>query len=259
MVSAPSAVHKSILHAIMVHLIIILGSIPVPETMLAFQTMPAESIMEQSVVVVPDLAVTMCTGGMAGEPLWLMECAFLQSDCDVMQKLNAYVQDIPSLLVIGKLLIKQAQWYCSLGSNSSIAPHLRSSTLMTQKEWTADHRPNKLDWVVVDGHTWFTLSSVEIHVWTRQHGMSRIDLGHMDGDGYTYGTLYPTFALGDVNHAFHRGLELLKQEALLELKTVNTSQELFDGMAAWSPPSCPLNPMLLTALLSYGAWTTAYR
>ncbi|KAI6023375.1 hypothetical protein EDC04DRAFT_2935021 [Pisolithus marmoratus] len=210
----------------------------------AFQTMPAESIMEQSVVAVPNLAVMMCTRGVAGEPLWLMECAFSQSDCNAMRKLNAYIQDIPSLLVVGKLLIKQAQWYCSPGSNGSITPHLQSSTLMTQKEWTADHRPNELDWVIVDGHQWFTLL---------------INLGHMDGDGYAYGMLYPTFALGDVNCAFHRSLELLKQEALLELKTVNTSQELFDGMAVWSPPSCPLNPMLLAVSLSYGAWMTAYR
>ena len=40
---------------------------------------------------------------------------------------------------------------------------------------------------VVGGHTWLSLSSVEIHVWVRQPGNSDINLDRLDGDGHTVG------------------------------------------------------------------------
>jgi len=52
-----------------------------------------------------------------------MESAFSQSDCDVMQKLNTYIRDLPDLLVIRKILVKQTK-YCSLGLKASIAQQL---------------------------------------------------------------------------------------------------------------------------------------
>ena len=49
--------------------------------------------------------------------------------------------------------------------------------------------------IVVDKHTWFSLSSVKFHVWMRKPGASKIDLDSLNGDGYTFGVsirfIYP--------------------------------------------------------------------
>ncbi|KAI6035710.1 hypothetical protein EDC04DRAFT_2897734 [Pisolithus marmoratus] len=257
MVSSPSALHDSILGALMGRLGAILSTIPVPSDTVIYRTMQARSVSVGSVRAVPDSTVMMCTrGGRVADPIWLMECAFTQSDRDVMQKLNSYVQEIPSLLVVGKLVIKQGQRYRSPGSKASAAPQLRSSELMTQRQW-ADRLGDEFEQVISDGHTWLSLSSVEFHVWTRQAGNSKIELSDTDGDGYALGTLYPTVNLDDINHAFQRGLELIKQEVLMVLESVNADRALFDCAAAWSPPS-PVESASLRSALEYGACATAY-
>ncbi|KAI5992553.1 hypothetical protein EDC04DRAFT_2985323 [Pisolithus marmoratus] len=168
-----------------------------------------------TVCTVLDSTVMMCTWhGQVGDPICLMECAFVQSDQDVMQKLNSYVQDIPSLLIVRKLVIKQGQQYHSLGSKASAAPQLWSSDLMMQRQWTDCLGEDEFEQVIYDGHMWLLLSSVEIHIWTHQAGNSRIKLSDTDGNGYAFGVY-------DINHAFQCGLELIKQEVLMVLESVN--------------------------------------
>ncbi|KAI6013293.1 hypothetical protein EDC04DRAFT_2904708 [Pisolithus marmoratus] len=233
MVSSPSAAHESVLHAIMKGLDHILDTIPLSKSSVTCQMMTAHSVDTVSVEAVPDLTVMMCTkAGQAGRPIWLMECAFSQSDHNVMRKLNTYVQDIPSVLVVGKILIKQAEKYRSPGSNCSIAPRLRSSDLMTMDEWTGDVGVDEYAHVVVDGHTWFLLSSVEIHLWMRQPGKPWIEMNDLNGDGYAFGTLYPTVDLDNINSAFQRGLERVKEVILLHLDTAsNLDRQLHDLVA----------------------------
>ncbi|KAI6137811.1 hypothetical protein BKA82DRAFT_4265626 [Pisolithus tinctorius] len=259
MVSSPSAVHEAVLSAMLGNLHTILDTIPVPKTTIDCLTMSANTIRTPSLRGIPDLTLMICTkGGLVGRPVWVMECAFSQSDNDVMRKLRAYAQDLPDVLVIGKLLIKQAERYRSPGSNASIAPRLRSSPLMTQLEWTSHHGADEFSHIVVDGHTWFSLSSVEIHVWIRQEDGSKINVDRLDDDGYAVGTLYPTVDLDGINNAFRRGLERIKEAILLEL-AAGADREFFDSMAIWSPPDSPVNITSLRNGLIYGAWTTAYQ
>ncbi|KAI6099011.1 hypothetical protein F5141DRAFT_404759 [Pisolithus sp. B1] len=258
MVSSPSALHGSVMGTIMGHLTSVPETIPVPMDTVIYRTFSANSVIVESVRAISDLTVKMCTrGGRVGKSIWLMESAFSQSDSDVMRKLNAYVQDIPSLLVVGKLLIKQGQQYHSPGSKGSAALRLRSSNLMTQEEWTSGHDADEFEQVVVDGHTWLMLSSVEIHVRMRQAGNSKIELNDTDGNGYAFGTLFPTVNLGDINNAFQRCFELVKQEVFVELESINADRALFDRTAAWSPP-CPMESASLRSALVYGAWAMAY-
>lgn len=253
--SSPSAVHGFVLESIMTGLDRVLGTIAVPKTTLVFRTMTAKTIITDSIHAIPDLSIIMCTeGSRLGRLVCLMECAFSQSDCDVMRKLNTYVRDIPDLLVVGKILVKEAERYASPGSDSSVAPQLRSSDTMTGEEWGHDQGADEFHRVVVDGHTWFSLSSVEIHVWTRQAGRSEIEIDHSDGGEYAVGTLYPTVNLGDINRIFQRGLQLIKEDTFREL----VDQSLLDRMAAWSPPPYVLDSTSLRDALVFGAWTTAY-
>ncbi|KAI6039791.1 hypothetical protein EDC04DRAFT_2894731 [Pisolithus marmoratus] len=141
MISSPSTTHESVLGAITNGLARILATIPVSETSLDCLTVTAHSVMTASVHANPHRTIIMFSErNPVGEPVWLMESAFSQSDCDVMRTLHAYVQEVPGLLVVGKILIKQAQQYYSPGSSSSVAPRLRSSDLMTQREWTRNHQ-----------------------------------------------------------------------------------------------------------------------
>ncbi|KAI5990937.1 hypothetical protein EDD15DRAFT_2369305 [Pisolithus albus] len=258
--SSPSAAHESVLGAITRSLDRVLDTIPVPVNMLGCRTAPTENIATNSIKAIPDLSVMISTkGGMFERPVWLMECAFSQSDCDVMHKLDAYVRDIPDLLVVGKILITQAERYASPGSNGSVAQQLRSSDIMTREEWLHNHSVDDFHQVVVDGHTWFSLSSVEIHVWTRQAGGSPIELDRLDGDEYAVGMLYPTVNLDDINRIFLRGFELIKEDVLWKLVTTNVDQSLLDRMEAWLPPPCALDSTLLTNALALGAWATAYK
>jgi len=120
--------------------------------------------------------------------LWLMECAFSQSDKDVMEKLHAYVLKAPDLLVVCKIVFNQAPPYHSSGSRAHVAQQLWLSALMMEAEWR-DHLSgdDKFTLVVIDSHTWLSLSSVMIHVWVHQPGDSDINLNCVSGDGYAVG------------------------------------------------------------------------
>ncbi|KAL4080794.1 hypothetical protein J3A83DRAFT_4202492 [Scleroderma citrinum] len=188
-----------------------------------------------------------------------MESAFVQSDGDVMQKLQAYVRDIPDLLVVGKILIKQANQYRSPGAKGTIAQHLRSSALMTQETWTSNGSgEDEFGRVVVDDHVWFSLSSVEIHLWVRQPGNSKINLDRSDGDGYAVGTLYPSVDLDNVDKVFRRGVNLVKEAIFQELKNAGEGEQLLDDVERWSPPPVFLIPDVLRDVLLFGAWSTGY-
>ena len=242
MVSSPSATHESVLNAIIEDLTGILAAIPIPKTLVACRTMAANIIRGDSVHTIPDLTILMCTkGGLEGQPIWLMESSFSQSDHDVMRKLESYAKDIPKLLVVGKILIKQTTPYHSPGSNVTIASRLQLSELMTRRDWTCNLEADEFAQVVVDGHTWFSLSAVEIHMWLHQASKPKICLGCLD-DGYTFGvcfmstqfyiltfihfhlmvqTLYPAENLDEINKAFQCGLELVKEAVLLVSTNIN--------------------------------------
>ncbi|KAI5995204.1 hypothetical protein EDD15DRAFT_728043 [Pisolithus albus] len=236
----------------------VLDTIPVPKTTLGFRTMTAKTIITDSINAISDLSIILCKGSQFRRFVCLMECAFSQSNCDVMHKLNAYVRDIPDLLVVGKILVKEAERYASLGSDSSVAPQLRSSNTMTPEEWGHDQGPDDFHRVVVDGHTWFSLSSVEIHVWTRRTGRSEIEIDQLDGGEYAVRTLYPTVNLGDINRIFQRGLQLIKEDTFRELVATNVDRSLLDRMEAWSPSPSALDSTSLRSAVVFGAWTTAY-
>ena len=70
--------------------------------------------------------------------------------------------------------------------------------------------------------------------------------------------LYPTTRLDDVNNAFLRGLELVKETILLELKATDADEAVFNKMELWSPPSCLADPDTFMCALRSGAWDIAY-
>ncbi|KAI6027237.1 hypothetical protein EDC04DRAFT_2717797 [Pisolithus marmoratus] len=261
MVSSPSLAHKSILTVIMRNLGSVLSDSPVEGTV-DCQVYANSYVKGPSVCFILDLLMCMHSDNTLclSCPLWLMECAFTQTDCDVMHKLCAYINNNPTLLVIGKILLKQATPYCSPGLNGSIVKKLQLSGLLTQAEWRHCLGDiNDITQVIIDGHTWFSLSSAKIHLWMWQPGDFKLDIDHQEGDGYAFGTLYPTINLSDIDKAFQCGLDLVKEAVVPELNQLaDVEQAMIHSMEDWTPPPCTLDQRTLLTALVHGAHTTAY-
>ena len=192
MAFSPSAAHESVLNHVMNDLGTILDTIPIPSDIAYCQVCPNIGYRSASIRAVPDLTIKMLSNRpeshYLSRTIWMMESSFSQSDGDVMYKLRSYAQSNPHLLVVGKIVINQSTQWSSPGSNKSIVKKLRSSKLMTEEEWPGIYGDAKkyLE-VVVDRYSWFSLSSVELHVWIRKAGTTNIDVGCRDGDGYAFG------------------------------------------------------------------------
>ncbi|KAI6002532.1 hypothetical protein EDC04DRAFT_2611845 [Pisolithus marmoratus] len=171
-----------------------------------------------------------------------------------------YVSDYPDLLVVGKIILNQAMSYHSPRSNGSIVKELWSSELLTADKW-GDRLGDQdtFSQVVVDGHTWFSLSSVEIHIWIWQPADTRIILDCREGEGYMFRTVYLTAHLDDINKAFWCSFCLLKETIVHELEKISdVEQATIRSMDDWSPPSQLLDPNVVVSVLAYSAQTTAY-
>ena len=105
-----------------------------------------------------------------------------------MQRLQQYIHDDPDILVVGKIVIKQATTYRSPGSNVNLATQLRLAPLVTFSEWLALRSDeDEFGQVEVDDFTWFSLAHAEIHLWVRSPGNSAINLNCLDGNSYVCG------------------------------------------------------------------------
>ena len=192
MVASPSAAHESILVTLMRRVDHILDTIPLPESILYCRVLPNDYHQGDTLHAVPDSTVKMFSKNSEGnrepETLWLIESAFTQSNTDVTKKLRAYIDDIPDLQVIGKILLNQRSKHAAPSSNSALGQQLRSTPLMTKKAWAKEYGDaEKFSSIVIDGYKWFTLASAEVHIWIRQPGESKINVDRLDGNGYASG------------------------------------------------------------------------
>jgi len=185
MVSSPSPLHEFIVNFLMDELSCTFRTIPFPKS-ITCQPAGNKSFNKTSIQGIPDLTIDMWSHhNRQSRRVLLGECAFTQSDENVTENLQAYVLDAPDILVVCKILINQGDRYHSPGAKPSIAKGLQSSCLLTWSEFSS---ANAGDFArtVVDGHTWLSLSSVEIHVWVRQAGNSDLNLD-LNGDHHTVG------------------------------------------------------------------------
>ena len=174
MVLSPTPTHESILTAVRDRLTYVLGGIPVDSYNVYLESKPAAGIrMSTGVSWIPDGVLDLWSEhNTTSRRLWVIESAFSQSDDNVMAKLRGYALELPELLVACKISFEQAGIYQSPGVKRSVEKFLRSSTLLTINEWKKLVGDEFAD-VVVDGHTWFSITSVSTHVWVRlpDHGI----------------------------------------------------------------------------------------
>ena len=185
MASAPLPAHESILSAVMIRLGSVLESIPVLDQVY-FDIRGAALVRKDSIIGVPDGLIKIWSEHNAtARRILLMEAAFSQTDGKVMHKLRHYVRNEPDLLLACKIVFKQVGRFRSPRRRS--ARRLRESRLMTESKWNSRVGDAEFARVVVGGHRWFAVSSVEIHVWIRRPGVSDIDLDNPDGNYYGVG------------------------------------------------------------------------
>ena len=182
MASTPSPAHESILSAIMVWLGSVLESIPVSDQVY-FDVRGAALVRKDSIIGVPDGLIKIWSERNAtARRILLMEAAFSQTNNKVMNKLHHYVHNEPDLLLACKIVFKQVGRYRSPHRRS--ARRLQELRLMTESEWNSRVGDVEFARVVVGGHKWFAVSSVEIHVWICWPGDLEVDLDHSDGNYY---------------------------------------------------------------------------
>ena len=126
-------------------------------------------------------------GVRSAQTIWVLESAFSQSNADVMKKLRKYVHDLPHLLVVGKIIIWQTIPYRKPMKSSVTTAWLRQTPLMDEGQFVGNFGSStEYSQVFTHGHTWLSLKSVEIHVWTREPGGGAIDVDSNQA-GYAVG------------------------------------------------------------------------
>ena len=187
MASSPTPAHESVLTVVKRRLTCLLDSIPVSYKVHLEVESAALISVSPGVSWTPDAIIEMWSKhNMKSRRLWLIESAFSQTDANVMEKLRGYVLAVPDLLVVCKISFKQARKYESPRLRGSTAKLLRSATLLTESEWKQRVGEEFAD-VVVGGHSWFSLSSVVVHVWVRPPGDLSIDIDRPVLGSYTTG------------------------------------------------------------------------
>ena len=164
MASAPLPTHESILCAVMIQLGSVLESIPV-SGQVYFDIRGTALVRKDSIIGIPDGLIKIWSEHNAtARRILLMEAAFSQTDDKVMTKLCDYIRNEPDLLLACKIVFKQVGHYCSLRGRT--VNQLRALRLMMESEWNCSVGDAEFTQVVIGGHKWFTVSSVQIHVWT---------------------------------------------------------------------------------------------
>ncbi|KIM59841.1 hypothetical protein SCLCIDRAFT_27076 [Scleroderma citrinum Foug A] len=263
MALSPTAAHESVLKVVLTDLTNILDTIPIHTTTISCDISASAAHQGSSIRGVPDLMVQMWqeghnVGSLLPQMIWVIESVFSQSDHDTTDKLLHYVEDIPGLLVVGKLLLKQATPFRSPGSDESIVRDLQSSELMSRAEWTSYASAEGFTSVTMDSYTWFSLTSVEFHLWIHKPGELKIRMHCLDEDSYAYRMIYPNVAFDNVKNTFWCGLELTKTLILATLGNLEEDKALLDCVGNWTPPPRIINPDKCLKALSKGAWATSY-
>jgi hypothetical protein len=127
--------------------------------------------------------------------LWVTECAFSQTEQQVMTKLSSYITDCPGLVAVMKIVIKEVA-FSNPREDSIIANRLRTRrAVMSPAQWMPKRtRSNFFGPVVANGHHWIHIQSIKVHVWVRKSD-APIDLNTRNPDVYANGVSCACFGL----------------------------------------------------------------
>lgn len=112
----------------------------------------------------------------------VVECAFSPSDTSVMQKLDHYTKELPALMLVAKLLIREKKY--SSPSNKELNMSYVTKNVQCPNQWFPPcNDNNEFGPVIIDNVAWINIEGVEIHVWVRQ-SKAPINVYYTGPDGY---------------------------------------------------------------------------
>lgn len=105
------------------------------------------------------------------QPLSVLECAFSQSNADVLRKFESQIASFPELLSVAKIIIKESPAY-SAPSESRINER---TPIRTLDMFMSGKKSTKILTARRHGTTWMNIIAVEMQMWVRT-GKEPIDV-----------------------------------------------------------------------------------
>lgn len=166
----PHEIHEAPLNYLVQRLSSVLQGIPFGQDdgSLNIQTLSNSQIHGVVFDTIPDLLVRMSYTPpiphlVASHNCFALECAFTQSNADVMRKLKAYVSDFPDIVAVSKIVIKETPYTTPKDQTGIVGVQP-----ITVKEWLS--RKNKrtaMGPVTHQGITFVNITAINVYVWVR--------------------------------------------------------------------------------------------
>lgn len=145
------------------------------------------------------------------------ECAFSETDAHVFQKAENMVLAHPEVKCVTVVLVHEATEYAPPDQESTVSKALFGGTDSNPKPLALgeflDRRNTPRSFgepIVIGGHTWCHLSSVEFFLWVKRDDESPINVRSEDPAGMAYETLVPEIDMDAVTEMLERGLTKIR-------------------------------------------------
>ena len=80
-----------------------------------------------------------------------------------MKKLHGFVKDIPKLIIMGKIIIKESKPFQALSNTTSFEVYLGKKVLIAEKWFPKWDKENHFT-VIKDRFTWISIESIKVHI-----------------------------------------------------------------------------------------------
>ncbi|KAG2122142.1 hypothetical protein DEU56DRAFT_917941 [Suillus clintonianus] len=221
-VEMPSAVHEAPLIALHSAFTCFFDNLPFNRASINANVL---SNIEASDSLVPDLRVSFQNmQDVTAEvviPI-IGETAFSQHIDALMEKFKMALAANPSLLTLIMAVVTERARYSSPAKNSPARlAFMRDGSIRSAKDFIAGSNvlPTLDVPVVVEGHTWCSVESVEFVVWVR--GDEAINLETRDPALMAEGTLYPVDNMDSVMDMIQKGVEAMREQIISMAKAID--------------------------------------
>lgn len=172
----PHEIHEAPLTYLVQRLSSVFQEIPFGKTSgaLNIQTLSNTTIHGDTIDSVPDIVVRMdytpSTPHLVASHYCLaVECAFTQSNADVMRKLKTYIANFPDLIAVSKIVIKETP-YTTPNDHSRITRHYQTTSIpsIVRQDWMSRKKKcNAMGPVTHEGFTFINITAIDMYVWVR--------------------------------------------------------------------------------------------
>ncbi|KAI6044303.1 hypothetical protein EDC04DRAFT_2940816 [Pisolithus marmoratus] len=161
--------------------------------------------------------------------LLVSECAFSQNEAVLHDKLKKLIAELPNLVAVMMMVIRKDVPFSLPQKKSAAWEYFKScGRLLSQKEFLdlcADlNEPVHLGKsIIVGGHIWCHLATVEYFIWVREVRGNLIDIDNSGADSTTRGMLFPEVRMGEVDAMLDKAISSFKGSIILFFERLGES------------------------------------